>query len=154
VSPHRPRIVKFLGFYFYSDVSRISFQQGQVYAVGLNPLLVHLREHALDKVFDLVVAGVGGLLSGPAYQAFKKRLNISHNVHYGKPNRELMGASLKKLTRGADFQKLPIMNSSFEDVLQGSFVKMTFTHPAHDHGCDVAFYTSSGPGIAQCKYYL
>ena len=100
-----------------------------MYAKRVNPFLSHLGGEVLDTV---VKTGAAAAL-GAAWK-----------------NRSKLIAFFKKITRGAEFQK-PV--TDFEALVQGSFAKVMFTEPNQDYGDDVAFYTTAGPEIAQCKYY-
>lgn len=110
-----------------------------MYSIRVNPLWTHFGATVLDKLegaIATVLVGYGMKKISNALALFKKTT---------------WGAALKKLR---ELGHGPKSLSPFEDVVQGSFARVTVTHPTQDHGYDVAFYTSSGPGVAQCKYYL
>jgi hypothetical protein len=104
----------------------------------VNPLWTHLGA----KVLDRLEGAIATVLVGYSMKKVSNALAVFKKTTWG--------ASLKKLR---ELGHGPESHSPFEDVVQGSFARVTVAHPTQGHGYDVAFYTSSGPGVAQCKYY-
>jgi hypothetical protein len=107
--------------------------------MSVNPLWAHFGATLLDNLegaIATVLVGYGMKRGSNALTLFTKTT---------------WGAALKKLCELGHGLK---SQSPFEDLVQGSFARVTFTHPTQDHGYDIAFYTSSGLVVAQCKYYL
>lgn len=122
-----------------------AFKKAHKAAAGISkklpnpPMAAHGVTSKKTKFFDLTRIRIDMV------GAFKKITKRSHDSITSQwiPSNLLLvphHGSIKKITRGAEFQKID---------------RVIFTHPDEDHGIDFAFYTSAGSGvIGQCKYYV